>query len=314
MKMNITQLEYFIMIIESNFNLSLAAEKLHISQPALSNLIMRFESSENVELFIRKNGRLVSLTNAGEALYSKSKQIVAIYKDMMAEINALSHYQGGVIRIGIPPLVISVLFTEFLSQLIGLNSNIKFEIMEQGAHKLVEEIEAEKIDIAIILQPNKVNLKEFHEVVLFEDKLSAYISEGHPLAKNRDYLTWEEIAEGPMVLFDKQYMIHHLIMDKFKQLNVSPNIAIESSSWDMLVAMARQTHVISVLPRPAKDFTNVDNIITLPIQDPIPWKVSMIYPIKDRYSMLEDYIIHTISAYFRDKQTIPSFEEFEDGL
>lgn len=299
------------MIIESNYNLSLAAEKLHISQPALSNLITRFEKNENVDLFIRRNGRLVSLTNAGEILYKQSKQIINIYAEMMWDIDKLSHHHSGVIRIGIPPLINSVLFTEIVSQFILLNSNIKFEILEHGAYKLIDEIENNNLDIAIILHPNYINLKEFHEVILFEDELRAFINVNHPLAQKTDSVTWNDISKSSLAIFDKEFMIHHHIMNKLKFYNLVPNIAIESSSWDFIVSMAREAGTISILPGPSQNYTNVNNLVILPIEDPIPWKVSLVYAIKDRYTLLETYIIESIKSYFINHDKILSIEDFE---
>lgn len=52
--MDILQLYYFINIVECNYNLSLAAKKIHISQPALSQFISNFENEKEILLFIEK--------------------------------------------------------------------------------------------------------------------------------------------------------------------------------------------------------------------------------------------------------------------
>ena len=68
-RMDIQQLYYFNNIVECDYNLSLAAKKIHISQPALSQFISNFENEKDVQLFNRKQGRLNSLTRAGEMIY-----------------------------------------------------------------------------------------------------------------------------------------------------------------------------------------------------------------------------------------------------
>lgn len=64
--MNISSLAYFIEIVNCDFNLTKAAQKSHISQPALSSYIKTIEKEEGVVLFQRQKGRLVGLTSVGE--------------------------------------------------------------------------------------------------------------------------------------------------------------------------------------------------------------------------------------------------------
>lgn len=52
--MDIEHLKYFVVVVNNSFNLSDASKKLHVSQPALSKYILKFESEEGVNLFHRK--------------------------------------------------------------------------------------------------------------------------------------------------------------------------------------------------------------------------------------------------------------------
>ena len=78
-RVDILQLYYFMNIVEYNFNLSLAAKKIHISQPALSQFVSSFEKENEVKLFFRKNGRLQGLTEAGEHIYQYALKILSLY-------------------------------------------------------------------------------------------------------------------------------------------------------------------------------------------------------------------------------------------
>lgn len=71
---------YFINIVECGCNLSIAAKKIHISQSALSQFVTNFESTEGVQLFNRRNGRLESLTEAGGKIYRFATEIVNCMK------------------------------------------------------------------------------------------------------------------------------------------------------------------------------------------------------------------------------------------
>ena len=78
--MDIKQLKNFVVIVESDFNLSETSKKIHISQPALSQMFLHFEREENIELFKRSNGRLQSLTPAGENFYYTAIELLKQYE------------------------------------------------------------------------------------------------------------------------------------------------------------------------------------------------------------------------------------------
>lgn len=84
--MDIKQLKYFVTIVDSDNNLSAAAKKMHLSQPALSKMIKTFEEEENVELFIRKQGKLSALTAVGETFYEQAIEVIASYEEMMKQL------------------------------------------------------------------------------------------------------------------------------------------------------------------------------------------------------------------------------------
>ncbi|WP_025728226.1 LysR family transcriptional regulator [Atopobacter phocae] len=309
--MNTSHLEYFVTIVESDFNLTVAAKKLFISQPALSNFIVRFEQLEGIEVFIRRNGRNIALTAAGELLYQNAKEILALYNQTMDSIHELARFPSGSIRIGIPPLVLSVLFTKVLSKLISINPNIKFEVVENGAHELTSKLEQETIDIAIILHPHEVNLKYYHEIVLFEDNLMGYVNQQHHLAHLNRPLKWSDIKTCELVTFNDHFLIRHHLNHKFEELNIAPKIISESSSWDFLLEMVRYSDVLTILPRPLEKFINHSNIQCVPFENPIPWKVIMLIPKKKHYTLIELYILQSMFEYFNTGQLVDSINDFK---
>ncbi|WMB29077.1 LysR family transcriptional regulator [Streptococcus didelphis] len=93
--MNISNLTYFVEIVNCNFNLTKAAQKNHISQPALSNYIKTIENEENIKLFLRHKGRLVGLTTIGERFYENAKVVISHHEQLMADLRSESKkYKG----------------------------------------------------------------------------------------------------------------------------------------------------------------------------------------------------------------------------
>ena len=96
--MNFLNLQYFVMAADEG-NITRAAEKLNISQQSLSNHIANLEKTFQVELFVRKPS--LTLTYAGERLYSHAVRILDIQSQIENEMKDISKHKNGVLRIGI---------------------------------------------------------------------------------------------------------------------------------------------------------------------------------------------------------------------
>lgn len=295
--MNIKHLHYFMIIVESNFNISSAAKLIHISQPALSQMIVQFEKTENVTLFERSHGRLQKLTPAGEVFYAYAKEIIEKYDNMMEELQSESTQLKGKIKIGIPPVIISIVFPEILPKLITENPKIKFEITELGAVELKKSLLLQDIPIAVLLNPTGLDENVFEEVILSSDTLSAFMSIDNPLAQ-KDVLEWDDLHNQPVAIFDSTYMIHHQLMNTFTRLNIKPQLYLQSASWDLLLNSTRNSNLITVLPSPVAQYYQMPDVKKVSIRRAIPWEIVLCRKKQNHYSMVEDFVFKYIVDYF----------------
>ena len=302
--LDVRQLKYLIEIVNCNFNLSAASEKLSISQPALSMLIIKFEKEEGVELLNRKKGLIVGLTSVGETFYNNALKVVKHHDQMMEELRRQSSSLNGRIRIGIPPYIVTVLCTEFLRALISKHPSAEYIVDETGAFDLKRKLLLDEVDSAFLLRPSELNPALFHEVLVNSDQLSAFMSASHRLA-NKKTLKWKDLEGEAMIMFDKTYMIHHKLISKFKSKDVNVHIAMMSKSWDFLIEFVKNTQYITVLPSPTKNYYNLDDIVEVKFEDPIPWDAIYVYPKKNYYSRIEEQTHQEVIDYYINKQGRP---------
>lgn len=295
--MDLKQLNYLISVVENDFNLTRTAESLFISQPTLSVTINRFEEEEQVKLFTRKGQRINGLTATGEQFIEDSRKVLESYYKMLENLHAESHGISGEITLGIPPLVLSVLFSEVMPNLMVEMQDVKFNIVEKGADALTADLLTNKVDIAVLLQRHNVPnfVMESHEVERSE--LGLFMSKDNPLADKEGLLTWKEISEQKMALFSPTFMIHHLVKDEFKRRNLIPNIVMTSISWDFLISSIRlKDDLVSPMPLPLVKEVKLDHIVVKKMEEPIPWKVSICRNKKLTYSKLENRIFEILCS------------------
>lgn len=308
--MDIKQLKYLVSVVENEFNLSAASKKLHLTQPALSQYIKKFEEEESVDLFVRSNGRLIGLTSVGENFYANALLVLEHHNKMIKELREHGTSIKGTIRIGIPPLILTVMFTEILAQMITLNPEIKFEVLEVGAFDLRRMLMLHEVDFAIILQPTDLNSYLYKEVNLQSDRLDALMSIRHPLA-GKKILQWSDLHRQRLSIFNETYMIHHQLMRKFSSLDLDPKITLMSSSWDFLLDSTRHSDFITILPAPIRDHFGYDDVVQIPIENPILWQVVITFANKEHYTRLERYTRDTIINYFLYKKHAQPINDME---
>lgn len=296
--MDIKQIRYFLAIVENHFNLSQAAELLYVSQPTLSMMINEFEKREGVKLFKRKSGRIVGLTYLGENYYKDAQDVLRLYDEMFLNLHNQSKGIKGSINIGIPPLILSVVFSEVMPKLILENPSIQFNIKEIGAYSLKNELLLGNIDIAVLLSPIGIpeNLVETYEIQRSE--LSVYLSPKHDLA-NKKFIKWEDLTNEKLALFDSSFMIHHLFLESCERKQIRPDIVLTSASWDFMINSTIINHqILTICPKPIKDLYPMKNIVSIPMEHPIAWRVVLTRLKKKNYSDLESYIMDSLIQSF----------------
>lgn len=298
--MDIKQLSYFVAIVEHDFNMSQASKYLHLSQPALSQTISNLEKNENIQLFERSHGRLQNLTAAGEILLVHAKEIIEQYDVMMEDLQEESTQLKGNIRIGIPPVVISVVFPEILPKLLAENPKIGFEVKEAGAMELKKDLLLQELPIAVLLKPTGLDSTTTEEVTLSQDTLSAFMSVDNPLAQKK-LLSWSDLHNQPMAIFDSTYMIHHQLLKKFASEQIKPQLSLQSASWDLLLNSTRHSNLITVMPTPVTKYYSMEEVVRRDFENPIYWEVALCRRKQKRYSRVEDYVFNYMRDYYEIK-------------
>lgn len=296
--MDIKHLRYFIGIVENGFNLSRTSQSLYISQPALSMMINEFEHQENVALFTRANGKISGLTYVGENYYRDAKELLEKYNQMNRNLHKKEQEITGKISIGIPPLILSLIFPKILPELILNNPQIEFDVKEQGAYSLKSELLLGNVNFATLLHPEHISSKIIESFEIYRSELSVFCSPNHPFAK-KDSVTWQELHKEKIVTFDKTFMIYQHLKEAFERHNIHPNIVYESASWDFLYYTAKSnSDILTILPLATGQYYQDPHLVSVKIEDPVLWRVTLCRLKKTNYSNAENYIFDQILKAF----------------
>jgi len=198
-KMNINHLAIFRAVADAG-SVSKGAQKLHISQPAVSKQLRELEKSLGVALFHRLSTG-VQLTEAGELLAGYARRLFAIEARAERAISELKALERGRLRIGASTTIGAYLLPEvcarFQRQYSGLELHVEIANTREIQRRLLEN----EVDVAFTegLKDGAVESPELQASVFHHDEIVAIAPPRHPLIK-RAPVSLQEFCAEPLVL------------------------------------------------------------------------------------------------------------------
>jgi DNA-binding transcriptional LysR family regulator len=145
--MNTTQLTYFKYVVDE-MSVTKAAQKLFVSQSAVSQQISLLATELECQLFYRR-GRSLELTPDGEFLYQKAKNIITQMEGLGDELKSRGANVVGTVKIGSGPVMSKKLLPDLVSNMLRTYPDISFSLFEIHSKYLVKSIAESQIDLGV---------------------------------------------------------------------------------------------------------------------------------------------------------------------
>lgn len=148
--MDIRQLRYFIAIVEER-KISAAAERLHISQPPLSQHLKTMEEELGSKL-VERSGKLLEITEAGKVLYKYDLQMDLLMEEAKMEVKEVRMGVNGKLTIGINTFSV-VELPEILLQFQKQYPKVTYKVQQNESAQLCKLVRDRVVELAIIRMP-----------------------------------------------------------------------------------------------------------------------------------------------------------------
>jgi DNA-binding transcriptional LysR family regulator len=196
----IKELKTFISVVEQK-SFTKAAKQINISQPSVSLHILALEKQFNSRLIERSSKqKTITITQTGEILYKKAKQIVNIINDTKEEIDNYNNSICGTFKIGSSMTIGEFLLPSVLGAFVKDYPNVKLEVTIENTHKIYEKFKNYDIDIALI--EGTIPIGNYKSTNFYKDNMVIVTPLHFNNDKNlnfKDYLsnlTWIHREEG----------------------------------------------------------------------------------------------------------------------
>ncbi|MDX2224679.1 MAG: LysR family transcriptional regulator [Rhodospirillaceae bacterium] len=210
--MELRQLRHFVAVVEAG-NLSVAASKTYLSQPALSRSIKNLETTLGVQLLERK-ARGVVPTEAGERLYTEAMFILSECGRVHEDMAAIESGQDSSVHLGIAPMFGAYVVDNAVGELRRNAPGIALRVTEVLYPELVDGVMKGTFDVAFTNFPFGNVPKGLSTETIYEVTSILAVGAQHPLARKRAVVPadfagarWAILSHGHVSTVIEQFMM-----------------------------------------------------------------------------------------------------------
>ncbi len=242
--MEMAQLRTFRAVAET-LNFTRAAERLHLTQSAVSHQIKGLEEELGEPLFIRAK-RGVKLSQAGKIALEYVERILDDAEALRETISGRERSPVGRVRVAAATQAFVHLFAPLFESFMDTHSGIDLAFRTTvSTEQTVADILNGAADVGFaslaVYSPNLQVTK------LFEDELSLIVSCEHKLARKR-IATVDELQGEKLILFERGASIRRATDHFFDQIGMRPDLALESNDTFFIKRMVERGVGVSLLP------------------------------------------------------------------
>ena len=227
-----------------------AAERLHLSQPAISQRIAGLEQRLSARLFDRI-GRRVLLTAAGGALLPYARRVRDDLEDGRRALSHLSHEVQGRLAIGTSHHIGLHRLPPLLKTFAHAHPDVDLDIQFMDSEVACEAVLSGKLELGIVTLPT-APLEGLESLEIWPDPLAVVVAPDHELSRRRR-VPLRELAGHPAVLPDAATYTHRIIKAELARHGVEPRVRLATNYLETLKMLVAIGLGWSVLPRSMLD-------------------------------------------------------------
>jgi DNA-binding transcriptional LysR family regulator len=202
--MNLQQFRYFVALGEE-LHFRRAAERLNLSQPALTRSIQQLEQAVGLEL-VKRDNRNVSLTPAGEEYLKGLRSILSTFEDATDRARRVAQGGAGAVRIAYTDIAVAGILPTVVRTFRAAHPNITIQANHGCTQAQIDDLETGKLDVGFFTGP--WSRSGYSTWVVQQDAFVAVLPVQHQLA-NAPVLRLSDLADEPFVLGEPRFWAHY---------------------------------------------------------------------------------------------------------
>jgi DNA-binding transcriptional LysR family regulator len=243
--MDLQQIRYFL-TLSQELHFWNAAEKLFITQSALSRQIKALEVELGVQLFER-NKRNVKLTLAGLFLKEQWYRIIDEIDRVHRQAKSIHEGTNGMVSIAYPGSIAYGFLPALISAIAGELPEAKLELMEPTDISIEQLLLNHQLDVALRRDP--AENPALQSAMLYSEHFSLIVPANHSI-KQKDFKSLVQVKDEKFILSGLHHNTYYVssLRDLFRTYGFEPNVHIESDFGGMILSLVSKGLGVSIMP------------------------------------------------------------------
>ncbi len=259
--MEIKDMRAFYAIVEEG-NISHAAQRLDIAQPALSRQMKRLEAALGVQLFER-GSRRIRLTEAGQVLYNRVEHILGMVDGAVREITEIGSGVAGTIHLGTITTSGAMLLPKLITEFHRRYPKVNFQLWEADGARILELLDNRVIEIAITR--TQVDAKSYESIVLPNEPLVVVMNKEQDDSEEEDVIRLAELRGKPLIV---PLRWQSVFIQNCRKQGFEPRIVCVSDSIVQDLLLVKMGMGASIIPVSSMTLLTDGNLICKRLTEP----------------------------------------------
>jgi LysR family hydrogen peroxide-inducible transcriptional activator len=276
--MEIHQLRYFVAVAQER-HFQRAAERVHISQPTLSQQIQKLERELGV-LLVERSPRQVKLTAEGEKFLSHAISILETMEKAAAEVHQDKGDLSGRVQLGVIPTIGPYLLPPVIRRLRKDAPGIVLELHDLTTSSLIQHLKEGRIQMGLLALP--IQDKSIASQSIGNEPFFLAVPEDHRLARKRQ-VTTRDFSEDHLLVLQEGHCFRQQSLEYCKLASNSPRIIFQGSSLSSVMRLTAAGEGLTFVPKIAALPKENPGLKFIPFVSPAPtrdigiiWRMSAV--------------------------------------
>jgi DNA-binding transcriptional LysR family regulator len=226
---------------------SAAADELVITQPTVSAQIKALEQQYGLMLF-KRIGKGIQLTDSGERLFKYSKRFFDLATEIEELLSDICSSEEAVIRLGIGRSYGKYFISPLLSRFQKEFPKVKIILKEGNSEGVFNGILRTEIDFGLLGINIVLARKRLELIKIQKEEILLVVWRLHRLANSKS-VSFSDLKDEPIILREKGSGVRDLIIARFEEEQIKPNIVIETENVSTLIELIKEEEGVGFLSK-----------------------------------------------------------------
>lgn len=269
-------IRYFQAVAE-HLSFTKAAAALHVSQPALSQLVKQLEEELGTQLFDR-SGRTTRLTDTGHAYLQYVRRASHELREATRVIHDVNDLSRGSLRVAVTPTFTTYLVGPLVEAFHLRYPGITLDLREISQESIEDQLQEGVLDLGIAF--SETNCPDIDAIPLLDEMLALVVNTGHPLAKEKS-AGLQALNTESLVLLSREFATRVQIDSYCRKHGIRPKVMMEANALGAVIEIVRRTSLSTLLP--ARTALAQDNLVAIALEPERLMRTAVLMRRRDAY-------------------------------